>query len=239
MKARWGACSLKLSTEDAAMSLDQIKYWARLCKDFLPVIVKIGGPNARNDIRQLVQLDVSGLIAPMVESSFGLENFMEALGDYTTPLRFKALEKHINIETATAVMQLDSILDSPAVKFIDEITVGRRDLSRSMGLSVENHLIESTVREIIQKIKKRNIKISLGGGVIPETIDGMIETYGLDQFNTRIMSFRVDPSLSYREAVYSALEFEVMALKNDALRGFISHDEEKCRVMELQKRLAH
>ena len=238
MKTRWGVSGLKLSTEDAAMSLDQIDYWTRLSRDLLPAVVKIGGPNARNDIRQLVQLNVDGLIAPMVESAFGLENYMEALRDYTTPLRFKALEKHVNIETETAVLQLDSILNSPSVRFVDEITIGRKDLSRSMGLQVDDPEVESAVSEIIRKVRARNIKVSIGGGVAPETVDAMIEIHAPDQFNTRILTFQVDSRQSYREAVRSALEFEIMALRNDASRGFISRDEEKCRVVELRKRLA-
>ena len=121
MKIQFGVCGLKLSTEDAAMSLDQIAYWNRLCQGLLPVVVKIGGPNARNDIHQMMELNVHGLIAPMVESAFGLENYIEALRDYTTSIRFKTLEKHINIETATAVDQLDSILESPSIEHIDEI----------------------------------------------------------------------------------------------------------------------
>ena len=70
LKNDFGACGLKLSTEDAAMTIDQITFWTDL--SLLPVVVKIGGPNARNDIKQLVSLNIDGLIAPMVESLYGL-----------------------------------------------------------------------------------------------------------------------------------------------------------------------
>tara|TARA_B100000686_G_scaffold352363_1_gene454088 strand:+ start:2587 stop:3378 length:792 start_codon:yes stop_codon:yes gene_type:complete len=237
MRTRWGVSGLKLSTEDAAMSLSQIDYWICLCRDLLPVVVKIGGPNARNDIRQLVHLNVDGLIAPMVESSFGLENFIEALRDYTTPLRFKALGKQINIETETAAIQLDSILSSPSAGFVDEITIGRKDLSRSMGLQVEDPKIEVVVAEIVKKVQSKSINISIGGGIVPKTVDSTIRAHSPDQFNTRILTFQVDSRQSYFEAVRSALEFEIMALKNDTFRGFISREEEKSRTKELMKRL--
>ena len=53
LKNQFGACGLKLSTEDAAMSIEQIGYWAAFSGNALSTIVKIGGPNARNDIKQL------------------------------------------------------------------------------------------------------------------------------------------------------------------------------------------
>ena len=53
LKNQFGACGLKLSTEDAAMSIEQIGYWAEFSNNILSTVVKIGGPNARNDIKQL------------------------------------------------------------------------------------------------------------------------------------------------------------------------------------------
>ena len=113
LKNRFGACGLKLSTEDAGMSMEQIGYWAESAGNTLPAVVKIGGPNARNDIKQLLPMNIDGLIAPMVESPYGLENFISAVRDFTTPMQFERLKKQINIETETAVRQLDSILLTP------------------------------------------------------------------------------------------------------------------------------
>ena len=101
LKTEYDACGLKLSTEDAGMTIDQIKFWADC--SLLPVVVKIGGPNARNDIKQLVSLKIEGLIAPMVESPYGLENFIAAVKDFTTPIQFERLSKHINIETSIRI----------------------------------------------------------------------------------------------------------------------------------------
>ena len=238
MKTHWGISGLKLSTEDAAMSIDQINYWTKLCHDLLPVIVKIGGPNARNDIRQLVKLNISGFIAPMVESAFGLENYIEALRDYNSAIRFQLLEKHVNIETETAVKQLDSILDSPSIHYIDEITIGRKDLSRSMNRHVDDPEVQSALCQVIKKIRSKKINVSIGGGILPKTIDSIISTHSPDQFNTRILTFRVDSHQSYQKAVRSALEFEIKAIRSDASQGFISREEEKHRILELRKRLA-
>jgi hypothetical protein len=71
----------------------------------------------------------------MVESPYGLENFIAAVRDFTTPMQFGRLNKHINVETVTAVKQLDDILNAPEAKFSNEVTIGCSDLSSSLKKS--------------------------------------------------------------------------------------------------------
>ncbi len=233
LKNRFGACGLKLSTEDAGMSMEQIGYWAESAGNTLPAVVKIGGPNARNDIKQLLPMNIDGLIAPMVESPYGLENFISAVRDFTTPMQFERLKKQINIETETAVRQLDSILLTPEAKYIDEITIGCSDLSESMK---KPRWDASFMAQVVEVVKKIQIPVSVGGGISPETIDGFLEQVRPDKFNTRVITFKVEPGRDYREAVQSALRFEILMLEHDSSRKFISRDEEKFRIKELKKR---
>ena len=237
LKDEFAASSLKLSTEDAAMSFDQIRFWTKTCSGIMPVIVKIGGPNARNDIKQLLDIKVDGLIAPMVESSFGLENFMEALNDYTTPIQFAGLHKHINIETATAVDNLKSILDSEYAASLDEITIGSQDLSRSMKKPVNHPSVLESVKRATAMIRSRNITASVGGSINPASIDALIREVRPQKFNTRVVTFDVHPGRNYGSAVKEAIEFEILMLTNDCRKGFISADEEKFRVKQLKNRL--
>ena len=237
LKNQFGACGLKPSTEDAGMSIEQIAYWAE--GKPLPAVVKIGGPNARNDIKQLLPLNIDGLIAPMVESPYGLENFISAVRDFTTPMRFERLKKQINIETETAVRQLDSILSAPEAEYLDEITIGCSDLSESMKKPKWDESFVAQVVEVVKKIKSKNIPVSVGGGISPETIDGYLETVQPDKFNTRVINFKVEPGRDYAEAVRLALRFEILMLEHDASHQFISRDEEKFRIKELKKRLNH
>jgi hypothetical protein len=235
LKNDFGACGLKLSTEDAAMTIDQIKFWADV--SLLPAIVKIGGPNARNDIKQLVPLNIDGLIAPMVESPYGLENFISAVKDFTTPMQFGRLNKHINIETVTAVKQLDDILNAPEAKFLDEITIGCSDLSGSLKKSGVDRSVLNRVARAVKKIRLKKISVSVGGGVQPETIDDFLKKVQPDKFNTRVVTFNVVPGQKYGQAVAEALRFEILMLEHDAGQGFITRDEEKFRIKELKKRL--
>jgi len=237
LKNRFGACGLKLSTEDAAMSIEQIGYWAESVGNTLPVVVKIGGPNARNDIKQLLPMNIDGLIAPMVESPYGLENFIAAVRDFTTPMQFERLKKQVNIETETAVRQLNSILSCPEAKYIDEITIGCSDLSESMKKPRQDKSFVAQVVKVVKKVQSKNIPVSVGGGITPETIDGYLRKVRPGKFNTRVITFKVEPGRSYCEAVQSALRFEILMLEHDSSLKFISRDEEKFRIKELKKRL--
>ena len=237
LKSQFGACGLKLSTEDAAMSIEQIGYWAEFSGKILSTIVKIGGPNARNDIKQLLPLNIDGLIAPMVESPYGLENFISAVRDFTTPMQFERLKKQINIETETAVRQLDAILSVSESKYVDEITIGCSDLSESMKQPRWSPNFTAQVAKVVKKIRSKNICVSVGGGITPETIDGCLKKVRPDNFNTRIITFKLKRDLNYLEAVQSALRFEILMLEHDSSLKFISRDEEKFRIKELKKRL--
>ncbi|QPJ62898.1 MAG: aldolase [Candidatus Nitronauta litoralis] len=232
-----GASALKLSTEDAAMGFDQVGFWVRRCKGLMPVVVKIGGPNARNDIRELVCRGVDGLIAPMVESPYGLQNFIEALGEMLTPLEFNILGKHINIETITAAKQLDAILDSPWAGQLDEITIGCSDLSSSMGCKVTDPEVIELVTLCTDKIKSKGIPVSIGGGITPVNIDERLKVLAPSHFNTRVVTFANDSAVSFGEAVKLALEFEIEMLSLDHAEGFISAEEKQSRVCELKIRI--
>jgi len=238
LKNQFGASCLKLSTEDAAMSFEQIRFWTQLAEGILPVMVKIGGPNARNDIKQLLALNVDGLIAPMVESVYGLENFLAAVRDFTNPMQMQRLVKQINIETVTAVEQLDAILASPEAGSLDEITIGCSDLSQSLKKDRMDPVVQSLVRDVVARIKARNIKVSVGGGISPDTIDAILRDIQPHQFNTRVVTFSVQPGQSYRAAVTETLHFELRMLEHDLKKGFISLDEEKYRSRQLSERLA-
>ena len=235
LKTEYDACGLKLSTEDAGMTIPQIKFWAEF--SMLPVVVKIGGPNARNDIKQLVPLKIEGLIAPMVESPYGLENFITAVKDFATHKQFEKLSRHINIETVTAVKQLDSILNIPEAEFLDEITIGCSDLSNSLKKPAIDRALLNRVTRVVKKVQLKKIPVSVGGGIQPGTIDGFLKKVQPDKFNTRVVTFNASPARKYEQAVAEALRFEILMLEHDASQGFITRDEEKFRIQELKKRL--
>ncbi|NIP99681.1 MAG: hypothetical protein GWM98_03960, partial [Nitrospinaceae bacterium] len=237
LQSRYGASGIKLSTEDAGMGFEQIAFWTGVAEGIVPVGVKIGGPNARNDIKQLLRWNVAGLIAPMVESPYGLENFVTAVRELCPPHRFDTIRKQINIETLTAVEQLEAILSAPEAKYLDEITLGCSDLSKSMGKRRDDPEVWARVRKAVSRIDSQGLRVSVGGGISPEGIDRFLEIVRPPKFNTRVITFDRVPGRSYREAVIQALRFELQMLQHDVAGGFLTRDEQRGRAAELQKRL--
>lgn len=75
-------CGLKGGTETEDMDADEIRILHLAAKDLVPVTVKIGGPEARTDIRMLVKEEIEGICAPMIESSYALKKFYSDFKEY-------------------------------------------------------------------------------------------------------------------------------------------------------------
>ena len=81
----------------------------------------------------IISLDVSGIVAPMIESEFALEKFIESIISNTNDEIRSKTDFFINIESKTAVSNLREILSSPSSKLLTGIVVGRSDLTKSLG----------------------------------------------------------------------------------------------------------
>ena len=81
---------LKGGTEVEDMDHDELKLMQMLAKDILPCVVKIGGPEARTDIRYCTSIGVDGLSAPMIESECDSQRYAPINSNnsfYRSPLR--------------------------------------------------------------------------------------------------------------------------------------------------------
>lgn len=179
---------LKTGTEVEDMGFDEISYLKSIC-GLLPLTVKIGGPEARNDIRQCLKIGVDVILAPMVETVYALDNFvktMEALSKESgSPLPKLA----INIESKTAVKNLDEMLHSRAAQQLYQITIGRSDLSKSMHLAVDDPEVLSLTRQAVKKINHYGLLSSVGGGLTMEKIENLIHEVPANKLNTRHIVF--------------------------------------------------
>ena len=78
--------------------------------------MKIGGVEAVRDIKDALELDVDGIIAPMVESKFGAKKFYDSLQKF---YKDHKIHSSINIETKNSINQIDEILEFANGKFIE------------------------------------------------------------------------------------------------------------------------
>ena len=105
----------------------------------------------------------------MVETEFGLVKFLETIDG----LKLKKPVLTINIETRTGFENIEKILNRAKGK-IDNITIGRSDFSSSYlneKINQNSNIINNAIINISKKIKKTNLKLTVGGGIDKKSID--------------------------------------------------------------------
>ena len=164
-----GVVGIKQSFEDEGVILEDVSRIKRLCDKLdLKLNVKIGGCEAISDINNCLLLEASGIVAPMIESEFALEKFVESIIANTDDKDRSLIDFFINIESKTSIENLDKILSSPSSKLLKGIVVGRSDLTKSFGYGKQEvnsqeicEIVENTFREA----KAFNFTTTMGGNI--------------------------------------------------------------------------
>jgi hypothetical protein len=204
LKEYYSLVSLKAGTEVEAMTFPEIVEMRRVSEDIVPLTVKIGGPEARNDIDYMLSIGVDKILAPMIESTYGLKNFVLTMAELDPE---KKARLAINIETITAYRNIKCILGSPFCAFIDQVTVGRTDLSSSMDKDVDSDEVFKLAREIVSLAALCGKKTSIGGKINHSNAAKIKERIKPDFINTRNVSVRCE-SQNVTEDVKAALLWE-------------------------------
>ncbi|MFH0925037.1 MAG: hypothetical protein V1872_05305 [bacterium] len=239
LKENYGCAGIKMGTEAEANSFEEIEFVMEIVQKHVPVLVKIGGPDARNDIKELLKMGVDGLIAPMVESSYGFKLFIKTLLELAGEKKFTSLIKGINVETKTAYQCLDEIFSQAEVQYLNQITIGRGDLSSSFGREIEDQAIFTVTRDITRHAQKLGIIVSIGGGITPDGAEKVAQQITPDKINTRHVIYDLAKCRNITEAVYHALNFEIDLLSAHE-KGISLEQSSKIRqrIEELKQRQA-
>jgi hypothetical protein len=187
LKAENGLVGIKTGTEVEDMSFGEISMLRRITQGLLPLHVKIGGPEARNDIRNLLAIGVDGIIAPMIESAYALKNFIGTLRELAPRQTYPTLEKGINLETITAFRNMDAILASEWARELSQVTAARTDLSGSMELPADAPEVMEACGLIVARCQEHELRTSVGGAIHPGIIDDLVHRIAPDTINTRHM----------------------------------------------------
>lgn len=181
----------------------------------LGYLVKIGGCEAKSDIQFLINLGIHSVVAPMIETPFAMQKYMEML----PPDRFEHVS--VTIETVTAVKNIEEII--AAGSHLTEVTIGRTDLSASYGSSdVESERTTEMVKLVAACAKRHGLKVTMGGSINKKTqalLAADAELLALlDYIETRkvVMSIAqfMDPN-----SLKNALEVEVALLERRGLNA--------------------
>jgi hypothetical protein len=203
-----GCLGMKMSTEDMGDSFEWISIIAnRVLGDVMPVYVKIGGPNARGDLKQVYRHGLAGAIAPMVESHYALKEYVLALRTVFPRSVLDNMLRGFNAETILCYENLDKMLEIPEAKELNHVSVGRGDLYRSMGKTWDDPEVLRITKTMVEKIQAFGVPVSVASPT-PDSARMVAETIRPDKVNAANVYLSVHDAPDIREAFRQALIFE-------------------------------
>jgi 4-hydroxy-2-oxoheptanedioate aldolase len=246
LKTEYGVTGLKAEFEAEASRIEELMRLKDIggCCD-LGLLIKIGGAEDISHMFDAVNLGIKALNAPMIETSFAASKFYKSLKKYIPEEDLETIEISINIETVTAQHNLDAILNHKDAGVLNAITVGRVDMTDSLGLSrddINSPILYKICEEVFTKARKKGLKTGLGGGISTNAIDFIrrLGKHGLiDKYETRKVVFTNmnDDSKIIAEGILKAVEFETLWLENKRNHHKRISSEDELRIVMLRKRL--
>jgi hypothetical protein len=210
-------------------------------KSGLQFALKIGGCEAIRDLIESKLYGCNHVIAPMIESAYGLKKYINAIDQIYG--KEKNLCKFLfNLETASCFANKNEIFDVAHGK-LSGVVFGRVDYCGSKNKNrdfMNDDSITEDVITIAKMAKSRNLELVVGGGVslfaIP-ALKKIKQTY-LTRFETRkiIFSSKALAKDNLDVGLLRAVEFEVDWLKNKQEFYYQIYKEDKVRIKMLEKR---
>lgn len=240
LKEVYGVYGIKAEFEAEGARMDElIRLRELILRADLKFITKIGGCEAVHDMQQCKLLGATGVMAPMIETPFALSKFVGAAkrvyGD-----DMDSVEWIINAETKTCHANYKDILEVGR-GFLKTVTVGRSDLSASMGITrkdIETEPVFEATRDLLQQSRQAGITTNFGGNIGIESIPFIVRMSDVaDRFETRkvVISIEKDES-KLKKIIHKALDFELQWLlyKKSYYTRLSSEDEARIERMRFQ-----
>lgn len=210
----------------------------------LPLILKIGGVEAISDVYTALTVGVKGIVAPMAETPYALSKYLGLIKNMIPPDNRQDIEFAFNLETITGYENFNEMLALPDFKLLTGVTIGRVDLTGSMGLGRgainTSKEVLNICEEVMSKSRKAGLKTAMGGGIEVEAlpiIQKLEEAKLLYKFETRKVVFPASAWKHGEAAILKAVEFELLWLKSKRRYYGLIRDEDEKRITMLSKRL--
>lgn len=240
LKEVYGVYGIKAEFEAEGARMDElIRLRELILRADLKFITKIGGCEAVHDMQQCKLLGATGVMAPMIETPFALSKFVGAAkrvyGD-----DMDSVEWIINAETKTCHANYKEILEVGS-GFLKTVTVGRSDLSASMGITrkdIETGPVFEATRDLLKMSRQAGITTNFGGNIGIESIPFIVRMSDVaDRFETRkvVISMEKDEN-KLKKIIHKALDFELQWLlyKKSYYTRLSSEDEARIERMRFQ-----
>jgi len=244
LKEEYGVIEIKAEYENEGSRQEELMRLKDITsKVNLPIILKIGGVEAVTDVYSAITLGVGGIVAPMAETSFAVNKFLNLIQTFVAEDNREDIEFAINLETITAFKNLDEIFSLEQINLLSSITVGRVDFTSSMeqdrSFADTDQMLEYC-RTIFQVAKQNNLKCALGGAVSPNSehfIRTLISENILNKYETRKVVYSIDSAQTYQKGLLKGIEFELLWLKSKRRYYHRIRNEDEKRISMLEKRL--
>lgn len=240
LKEVYGVYGIKAEFEAEGARMDElISLRELILRADLKFITKIGGCEAVHDMQQCKLLGATGVMAPMIETPFAMSKFIGA-AKRVYGNEIDTVEWIINAETKTCLANYGGILET-GKKFLNTVTVGRSDLSSSMGIErkdIESKPVFEATRMLLEMSRKAGHVTNFGGNIGKESIPFIIDMSDVsDRFETRKVVITMDKDENkLRKAIHKALDFELLWLlnKKDYYSRLSAEDEARIERMRNQ-----
>ena len=209
----------------------------------LPIILKIGGCEAVTDMYEALSIGVKGIVAPMVETPFAVNKFLQAIEKFIPIDNRRDIEFAINMETITAYCNLLSILELDKIHLLQSVTVGRVDFTGSLGENrdfANSDEMKDYCFDIFYASKTKGLKTALGGAISPESkefVRHMIDNDMIDKYETRKIVYNKDAFSTYEEGLKEGINFELQWLRSKRRYYHLISIEDEKRIKMLEERL--
>lgn len=247
LRDEYGVYEIKAEFEAEGSRLEEMMRLKDITSSLgLPIILKIGGVEAVTDIYNALSIGVKGIIAPMAETPFAVQKFLNTIKNFVPEDNAEDIDFAINIETETAIKNLDQILALPDLALLSGVTIGRVDLLGSMGAdrsSVNSDPIKEMCQSVFERCNLKGLKCGLGGAISTDSIDfikHMSMESLIEKYETRKVVYKstTDQEFKYEKALLKGVEFEFLWLKSKQRYYSRIKHEDANRIPMLEKRLA-
>lgn len=237
-----GMVGIKTSFEDEGALFNETVRLKQVCNQAgTKITLKIGGPEAIRDVKDAIIIGVKGIVAPMVESEFGLRKFVQAARTYIPSDSLNSTHLYVNVETKTAVDNAKEMMKSDYAKSLHGVTIGRVDLVSSMGKDrsfVDSDEIYKITENTFRLVKDAGLHVCIGGAVSigsQNFLDKLNSNGLLDKFETRYVMF--DPTIALKNlstALSKAqlFEYEWLSAKREYYLGHADQDLKRIQMIQ-------